>query len=176
MRLTCPACGAMASLEAWANDEKIRWCLKLIAEMPGPVAINVPQYLGLFRDPASKRGLGWAKVKRLLAELKALLDQTEIAWKHKPPRPNSARAWGLAMERLIQNPPERLPLTSHGYLRAIAYEMADELHAQEERRIEEERKYPYHRQHIESQEPRQVPEAAQEFFRRFGKRTANLEG
>ncbi len=164
MRLTCPACGAVASLEAWANDEKIRWCLKLIAEMPGPVAINVPQYLGLFRDPASKRGLGWAKVKRLLAELKALLDQTEIAWKHKPPRPNSTRAWGLAMERLIQNPPERLPLTSHGYLRAIAYEM------------EEERKYPYHRQYIESQEPRQVPEAAQEFFRRFGSKAANLEG
>lgn len=145
MRLTCPSCGAVASLEAWTIDEKVRWYLKIISELPGPVAVNVPQYLGLFRDPASRRGLSWARVKTLLVQLKERVEASEIQWKNKAPRPNSARAWGMAMEKIIQNPPERLPLTSHGYLRAIAYDIADELHAHEEREAEESRRYPYHR-------------------------------
>jgi hypothetical protein len=32
----------------------------------------------------------------------------------------------MAMERMIEHPPKRLPLKSHGYLRSVAYEIADE--------------------------------------------------
>ena len=78
-------------------------------------------------------------------ELTALLETREIKWKNKAPRPNSARAWALAMERVIENPPRSLPLKSHGYLRAIAYEMADEIDREKELRRELERGRPYKR-------------------------------
>ena len=145
MRLVCPSCGAIASLEAWTNDENVRFCVNVVCMLPQPLASYVPQYLSLFRDYGSKRGLSWPKVKRVLMELTALLETGEIKWKNKAPRPNSARAWALAMERVIENPPRSLPLKSHGYLRAIAYEMADEIDREKEIRRELERGRPYKR-------------------------------
>ncbi len=58
--------------------------------------------------------------------------ETNISWEKQVARPNSAHAWGLAMERMIEKPPKGLPLKSHGYLRAIAYDIADEMDKQRE--------------------------------------------
>jgi primase-polymerase (primpol)-like protein len=40
--------------------------------------------------------------------------------------------WGAAMERMIERPPRRLPIDSHGYLTSIAYDMADEMDRERE--------------------------------------------
>ena len=45
----------------------------------------------------------------------------------KSDRPNSSIAWSRALEQVIQRPPRRLPLETHGYLRRIAYDIADEM-------------------------------------------------
>jgi len=50
-----------------------------------------------------------------------------IQWDKNVARPNSASAWGVAMDRVIEHPPKGLPLKTHGYLRAVAYEIADEM-------------------------------------------------
>ena len=130
MRLTCPACGAQCSLEAWGEDAHARHALNEVAHMPEGVARCAPGYLALFRPAASgsgSRGLRWDKAARLLADLRRLVSEAHISWQGKPARPNRAAAWARAMERIIEQPPRRLPLKSHGYLTAMAYEIADEM-------------------------------------------------
>ena len=136
MRLICPSCGAAHSAEAWQNDAEARRCIGIVAEMPNMVSRYVMQYLALFRSD-NGRGLKWAKARRLLADLGELVLEPQITWDRKAPRPNSAKAWGLAMERLLEKPPKRLPLESHGYLRCMAYEIADEMDKANEARYHE---------------------------------------
>lgn len=130
MKLICPSCSGVHSAEAWANDPVARQCLKLVGEMPHDLGSRCFAYLALFRPEG--RSLQWKKVLRLLSELKDLAELQHIQWEKRVARPNSSRAWGLAMERVIENPPKRLPLKTHGYLRAIAYEIADETDRQVE--------------------------------------------
>ncbi len=136
MRLICPSCGAAHSAEAWANDAEARRCIGIVAEMPNMVSRYVMQYLAMFRADTGK-GLRWAKARRLLEDLGVFIKDSHISWDKKPPRPNSAKAWGLAMERLLERPPKRLPLESHGYLRCLAYEIADEMDRANESRYHE---------------------------------------
>lgn len=139
MRLVCPSCGAVASAEAWPADADARQCLRIVAELPWEVSRRSLQYLALFR-PQTGRGLAWSKALRLLSELAELVKTEYIQWQRQPARPGSAQAWSMAMERVIEKPPRRLPLKSHGYLRAIAYEIADELdRGNEQRKIAAER-------------------------------------
>lgn len=132
MRLICPSCGALHSAEAWTADGQARQCLKVVAELPEAVSRRVLPYLALFRPAA--RGLKWSKALRLLDELRRLVAEPCIQWEQKPARPNDARAWAAAIDQVVEQPPKRLPLASHGYLRAIAYERADELDRAAERR------------------------------------------
>jgi hypothetical protein len=138
MKLTCPACGATASADTWNNDAIARQALAVITDMPTDIARRCLTYLAMFRAPGG-RGLSWQKALRLAAELKALVDGPHIQWEGKPARPNSARAWADAMERMIQQPPRRLPLKNHNYLRAIAWEIGDDIdkHAEQHRRQQE---------------------------------------
>jgi len=55
------------------------------------------------------------------------VSEPHIQWKRQVARPSSAKIWGDAMERMIECPPKRLPVKSHGYLRSVAYEIADEM-------------------------------------------------
>lgn len=126
MKLTCPSCGALHSAEAWVNDAQARQCLLLVAELPADVGRRALPYLALFRNPGSGRALTWGKALRLLGELRTLVSEHYIQWDRSPARPNNAAAWAEAMEQMVQRPPRRLPLTSHGYLRKIAYDLADE--------------------------------------------------
>jgi len=125
MKLICPSCGAIHSAEAWQNDATARQCLQLACTLQYDVSSRCFAYLALFRS--SERSLAWKKVLRLLSELKDLTAAAHIQWEQNAARPNSARAWGLAMDQVVEHPPKRLPLKSHGYLRAIAYDIANDL-------------------------------------------------
>lgn len=128
MRLICPSCGAMHSLEGWGEATEERKALIALAELArlaAPVAALMPKYLALFR-PTTGRGLAMSRVVRLIQELRALIGQGHIQWERMPARNCSAGIWAQAMQQIIDKPPGRLPLKSHGYLRAIAYELADQ--------------------------------------------------
>lgn len=131
MRLICPSCGAMHSLEGWANDVDAREALRIVAGLPRQVAGWALPYLSLFRPRA--RALSWKRARRLLDELRALVEAPEITWDCEVPRPNHAKAWAQAMERVVCHPPKELPLGNHNYLRKIAYRIADEMDAEAER-------------------------------------------
>jgi hypothetical protein len=131
MRLICPSCGAIHSAEAWSGNVDARQCIRLVAELPSSVARNVLPYIALFRPVVPEnergyRGLIWQRALRLTGEVLQLTGAGTVEWKGRPARPIEPAVWGLAMERMLANPPRRLPLESHGYLISIAYELADE--------------------------------------------------
>lgn len=130
MKLICPSCGAVHSVEAWRNDTVIRQCLKLTGDLPHAISSRCFAYLALFRP--SEKSLQWKKVLRLLSELAALTEHAHIQWQKRPARPSSANIWGQALEQICENKPKRLPLKSHGYLQAIAYGIADDMDRQTE--------------------------------------------
>lgn len=130
MKLVCPSCGAIHSAEAWLADADARQCLRIVGELPWEISRRVLAYLALFRP--DRGGLRWAKALRLITELQERVNFPYIQWHNKPARPNNSLAWGRAMEQVIEAPPKRRPLKSHGYLHAIAYAIADEIDRAEE--------------------------------------------
>ncbi|MBI4928154.1 MAG: hypothetical protein HY835_10335 [Anaerolineae bacterium] len=127
MKLVCPSCGAVHSAEGWSNDTAARQCLIVVAELPAEVGKRALPYLAMFRPTGSKRGLTWEKALRLLHTLRQMVMDSHIQWDRLPARPNSATAWAQALEEIVQRPPARLPLTSHGYLKRIAYDAANDM-------------------------------------------------
>lgn len=121
MRLTCPACGAQASAEAWANDAEARRAFGIISTLPRGVARLALPYLALFRP--NERGLGWARACKLLEQLKSLIEAPEICWEREH-LSNNPDYWEAALDKLTNRPPSELPLKNHNYLRVIAWQTA----------------------------------------------------
>ncbi len=121
MRLICPCCGAQASMEAWANDADCRQAMVAFAGMPRQTVA----YIGFFRIQYGTRMLRCARVAKLSAELKAVMDTGHIQVGGKPARPAGKRVWIEALARMCELPPRRLPLKNHNYLRRVVYDLAD---------------------------------------------------
>ena len=134
MKLICPSCGAIHSAESWLSDANARQCLKIVAELPWEVSRRSLHYIALFR-PRSGRGLQWGKALRLLGEVADLVKTNFVQWDSQPARPCTSGTWGQAMEKMIGFPPKRLPLKSHGYLKSVAYEIADDLDRHREKKV-----------------------------------------
>lgn len=124
MRLICPSCGAVASADAWQNDFDVREVIAAIVKLPSPVDAKCLSYLALFR-PDGNRGLNWARAKRVITALSDLVGKPSIQWDGRPARRNDAKFWADAIGALVDRPPKKLPLKSHGYLTAMVYELAD---------------------------------------------------
>ena len=135
MRRMCPECAALCSLTAWQNTADQREFDRILAELPWSVSRYCLHYLALFRPrPASGPGKGllMPKALRLIGEIQQLVAQSHLQWKRQPARPIDAAIWGQAMERMLERPPEDLPVDSHGYLKAIAYKLADKADRKQE--------------------------------------------
>lgn len=159
MRLICPACGAQASLEAWADDAGAREVLAAVCALPGPVVAYVPAYLALFRPLGSGRALSWKRAKKIVAELAKLTAGGHVQRGGRVARPCPPTVWAQALEKITQFAPRQLPLTSHGYLTEIAYGMADEAdRAAETARNQAERSGRLNAEIAKSREPGGEPE------------------
>lgn len=124
MKLPCPACGAVCSLEAWFNDQAFRAMVVAAAEAAEIAGARVVRYVGLFRPKT--RSLSPDKAAKLFSEIRDLAKTRELNWDRKGLRRISPAIWGEAIDRMLANPPSGLPLANHNYLRAIAWAMADE--------------------------------------------------
>jgi len=125
MRLTCPGCGTIGSIEAFTVDEHAKRALVAVTRLPGDIPLQVLGYLALFR-PGADRGLTWKRVEKLVEELCTLTRCGTVQWRGKVARPAPASVWVEALKRIADRPPKQLPLKSHGYLTSIAYDLADE--------------------------------------------------
>lgn len=135
MRLTCPGCGAIASLEAFANDTAARKVANLFGQIPSEVATVLPEYLAMFRP--EKQGLRWSRVQSILEELAPMIRQgfARNGRRYNP----AARTW---VEGITQtgNRGLRRPLKSHGYLLEVVADLHDRAEGKWERERDEEQR------------------------------------
>ncbi len=131
MILTCPSCGAAASLEAWQNDADWRDLVAFIPTVPAQLQSRAISYLGLFRT--GKRALKPAKAFKILQGLQELVAAGTVHWEHNETRPAPLELWAQALDAVIERRPGAL--TNHNYLKHTAWEMAAGLAVQAERKI-----------------------------------------
>lgn len=134
MKLSCPACGATASLDVLIGHEGARDAVVVALSLYGPLGKLLVQYLGLFR-PAS-RNLSMDRVASLLAELKPMIGEAKI---ERGGRICSAPRdyWAMALtEMLAKRDALTLPLKSHGYLLAIIEGYSSKAEARKEAQVE----------------------------------------
>lgn len=117
MKLVCPACGSVNSLDSLVGHDGARAAMAELAALAGPVAAAVLRYLALFRP--EKRQLSLDRVACLLAELNPMIIEARIARNgrvYAAPR----EVWVAAIDSILASRDRlTLPLKSHGYLLEI---------------------------------------------------------
>lgn len=134
MKLTCPACGATASLDVLIGHEGARDAVMVSMSLPAPLGGLLVQYLGLFRPP--QRNLSLARVAGLLQELKPLIADAKI---ERGGRIWSAPQdyWKMALEEILaKRETLTLPLKTHGYLLTIIAGYSSKAEAKQESAVE----------------------------------------
>ncbi len=137
MKTSCPACGAVASLDVLVGHEGARDAVMAALRLPAPLGKLLVQYIALFR-PAS-RNLSMDRLASLLAELQPMIDAARI---ERNGRTWSAPQdyWKLALEDMIAKRDKlTLPLKSHGYLLEIICGYGLKAEARDEQQRENQR-------------------------------------
>lgn len=119
-KILCPFCGQTSSPDEWSGEDKT--LLRAALRMPAIMADDCIKYLAMFRPLKSR--LSKAKGIKLLEEMQQLVTSPHVQWKTMPARPNRPDFWAAALKQLFDRKLQ-LPLSSHGYLRSIAYDLAD---------------------------------------------------
>lgn len=138
MRTTCPACGAITSLDALIGHEAARSCLVQALEQT-PAGRRLVRYVALFRP--AERALSWDRTANLLGEL---LDMMKAAQIERRGRLWAAPegTWIAALDEILSQRDAgklRTPLKSHGYLLEIIAGQVNKTEAKAEA-VEEDRK------------------------------------
>lgn len=130
---TCPACGAIASLEAYLTDAEARRALGILCERlagHGELLRRIPGYLSLHSPGARKTP--WGKVARLLQEV-ADLTSTGTVTRNGVTRRCPPELWALALDEAQDARAAGtlvVPLEGHGWLSEVAWRLAAKSEAQ----------------------------------------------
>lgn len=136
MKTTCPACGAITSLDALIGNEAARSLLVMALEQT-QTGKRLIRYVALFRP--TQRQLSWDRVASLLGELMDLIKAGRIE-RHGRLWAAPEAAWISALDEILARRDEgklTLPLKSHGYLLEIITGQANKAEAQAEKRSED---------------------------------------
>ena len=140
MRLTCPACGGMMSLDVLLGNEGAREAIMLALQLPSPLGKMLIQYVALFR-PATRQ-LSFDRVANLLGELQPMIESAKIE-RHGRIWPAPYDYWKTALEDILAKRDKlQLPLKSHGYLLEIITGYANKAEAKQEAKLEQDRANP----------------------------------
>lgn len=135
MRVVCPSCGAMNSLESLFTDAEARLFMAALTRLPGTLVPLAPRYIALFR-PQTGRALQWRKGTRLIDDLGGLVQLGYVHRQGNVDRNCPASVWGKALEKIVAMPPAHLPLKNHNYLAAIAWDLAEAADKYQERAVD----------------------------------------
>ena len=130
MKTTCPACGAVASLDVLIGHEGARDAIIVSLSLPAPLGKLLVQYLSLFRP--AQRQLSMDRLANLLSELVPMIREARI---ERSGRSWSAPLdyWKMALEEMVTKRDKlTLPLKSHGYLLAIIEGYGNKVEAKQE--------------------------------------------
>jgi hypothetical protein len=134
MKATCPACGAVASLDVLLGNDGAREAVMTALAIPAPLGKLLVQYLGLFRP--AQRQLSFDRVAGILGELLPMIAEAKI---ERGGRIWSAPQdyWVMALtEMLAKRDALTLPLKGHGYLLTIIAGFSEKAEAKKEAQIE----------------------------------------
>ncbi len=138
MRITCPCCGEEYPVDVGFADDDGKRLAALLAEMDPVLGRAVIGYLRLFRP--AKQALRTARAVKLVAELDVLVRAGTVCRDERGGvrRPATPAHWAEGIEQMLaQRERLTLPLTTHHYLRAIVFGLADQADAAAERQREE---------------------------------------
>lgn len=130
----CPGCGLRADLDVFCVQADANKALAAALDLPAPLGGRILRYLRLFSPPT--KVLALAKTTRLLVELCEVIRSAQIT-RRTLTYPAPLELWTAALDAVLNQPPETLPLTSHGYLFQVAWNLADRAATRQERRAEE---------------------------------------
>ncbi|MEW6562728.1 MAG: hypothetical protein AB1400_05780 [Pseudomonadota bacterium] len=117
MKLSCPACGSLSSLDALLGNEGAREAVMAALAMPAPIGKIMVQYLGLFRP--AQRQLSFDRVATLINELLPMIHEAKIE-RHGRIWSAPQDYWRMGMEEMLAKRDRlTLPLKNHGYLLSI---------------------------------------------------------
>lgn len=136
MKTTCPACGAVNSLDALIGNEAARSLLVMALEQT-QTGKRLIRYVALFRP--AQRQLSWDRVAGLLGEILDMIKVAKIE-RHGRLWPAPESIWVTALDEILARRDEgklTLPLKSHGYLLEIITGQANKAEAQAEKRSED---------------------------------------
>lgn len=142
MKLSCPSCGALMSLDVVVAHDGAREAVQAALQLPAPLGKHLIQYLTLFRP--AKRQLTLDKLSVILNELLPMVQAGEIRRDGKVYLiPVSVWVGGLQemMDR-HKAKPFVTPLKSHGYLLEVLIGRANSAEAKAEAKRERERQQP----------------------------------
>lgn len=130
MKLTCPACGAVSSLDVLLGNDGARDAVMAALEIPAPLGKLLVQYLGLFRP--AQRQLSFDRVANILNELLPMIREAKIE--------RNGRIWSAPQEywkqaiddMLAKRDRLSLPLKNHGYLLTIIESYSNKAEASKE--------------------------------------------
>ncbi|OHD24112.1 MAG: hypothetical protein A2Y38_12315 [Spirochaetes bacterium GWB1_59_5] len=148
MKLTCPACGSLSSLDALLGNEGAREAVMAALAIPAPLGKLLVQYLAMFRP--AQRQLSFDRVASILGELLPMISAASI---ERNGRTWSAPQdyWRMALEEMLTKRDKlTLPLKSHGYLLEIIAGYGNKAEARQEAQ-QEDRKAGRTPQHAPSQ-------------------------
>jgi len=136
MKTSCPACGAVASLDVLIGHEGAREAMMIVLARD-PLGKLLVQYLAMFRP--AQRNLSFDRVTNLLNELLPMIQSAKIT---RNGRIWSAPQdyWKMALEEMIARRDKlTLPLKNHGYLLSIIEGYGNKAEAKREEQIEAQR-------------------------------------
>ncbi len=137
MKLSCPACGSLSSLDALLGNEGAREAVMAALAFPAPLGKLMVQYLGLFRP--AQRQLSFDRVASLLNELLPMI-QAGMIWRSGRIWSAPQEYWRMGLEEMLAKRDKlTLPLKSHGYLITIIEGYSSKAEAKQEAHTEAQR-------------------------------------
>ena len=131
----CPRCAFKAPIVCFYQEAKDGRVIQAFAQLPPAVQGNYFQYLSLFR-PKSGCAVQSAKAERLTLELVQEVALGYVHQKGQVDRPCPPRIWAMAMEQMMERAGSlTLPLKTHGYLKTIAWDLANKEDVKQESTI-----------------------------------------
>jgi hypothetical protein len=146
MKLNCPSCGALMSLDVIVSHDGARDAVQIALQLPAPLGKLIIQYLTLFRP--ARRQLSLDRVASILGELLPMITDSRISRDGKT-YPIAQPIWAAGLQEIMdkhRQKPLTLPLKSHGYLLEILINKAHSAEAKLEAKLEQQRQMPSTRQ------------------------------
>jgi hypothetical protein len=135
MHVTCPSCHTPFPIAAGFLEADGKHFGVLLAGMEPVLGRAVVDYLALFTP--TKQRLRLTRAVKLVTLLDALVREGTVCRDERGGmrRPARSATWAAGIEQMLaQRDRLELPLTSHNYLRAIVYGLADAADAQAEKK------------------------------------------